>query len=133
MTSTFNAADFLASLFSSAAVPKGLADVHDDPGPIDDPTPEINQADAAAVFPPDVMEGSRAAEVRWGYEPAPARPVATSDAPAKPTTAGCRCGSTIWRDVPIHGGQSVRRDCGGCGRFLDFAVWYGKDALRTEQ
>jgi len=42
-----------------------------------------------------------------------------------PTKAVCRCGATTWRDVPIHGGQSVRRDCGRCGRFLDFPVWYG--------
>ena len=32
--------------------------------------------------------------------------VATLTAPV------CRCGSTTWRDVPIHAGQSVRRDCG---------------------
>ena len=37
----------------------------------------------------------------------------------------CRCGSAIWRDVPIHNGQSIRRDCGRCGRFLDFPVWHG--------
>lgn len=46
----------------------------------------------------------------------------------KPTAKHvCRCGSTAWRDVPIHGGQSVRRDCGRCGRFLDFPLWHGKD------
>jgi hypothetical protein len=45
----------------------------------------------------------------------------------KATTAkvGCRCGSTTWRDVPIHGGQSKRRDCGRCGRFVEFVQWYG--------
>jgi hypothetical protein len=61
--------------------------------------------------------------LRPAPEASPALPVVTSDAPAKPV---CRCGSTTWRDVPIHGGQSVRRDCGRCGRFLDFPVWYGK-------
>src|SRR5262245_26706431 len=35
----------------------------------------------------------------------------------------CRCGSTISRDVPIHEGQSVRRDCRRCGRFIEFPVW----------
>lgn len=103
----------------------------------------VNQADAAAVwqaaldrlegdplFPPGLMEGLRAAEVRWGYEPA--LPVATSDAPAKSTQEVCRCGSTTWCDVTIHGGQSVRRDCSRCGRFLDFPVWYGQDALHYE-
>jgi hypothetical protein len=49
---------------------------------------------------------------------------------AKPV---CRCGSTTWRDVPIHGGQSIRRECGWCRRFIDFPVWYGKGALRNEQ
>jgi len=56
---------------------------------------------------------------------APAPPVAARDAPGKSTTPVCRCGSTTWRDVPIHDGQSVRRDCAGCGRFIDFPVWYG--------
>lgn len=36
-----------------------------------------------------------------------------------------RCGPTDYRDVPIHGGRSVRRDCLHCGRFIDFPVWYG--------
>lgn len=106
--------------------------------------PLVNQDDAAAVwqaapdrleaerlFPPDVMESLRAAEVRWGYEPAPA--VATSDAPAKPAKPVCRCGSTSWRDVPIHDGQSMRRDCGLCGRFLDFPIWHGTDAVPNAQ
>ena len=36
---------------------------------------------------------------------------------------GCpRCGSREFRDFPIHGGASVRRDC-RCGRTLDFPVW----------
>jgi hypothetical protein len=41
----------------------------------------------------------------------------------------CRCGSTTWRDVvlkhPPHNGTTIRRDCGRCGRFIDFPVWYG--------
>ena len=48
-------------------------------------------------------------------------------AQAKAVKPVCRCGSTTWRDVPIHGGQSIRRDCGRCGRFLDFPIWHGKD------
>ena len=43
----------------------------------------------------------------------------------------CRCGSTTWVDVPIHDGQSTRRDCARCGRFVDFSRWYGIDALQT--
>jgi hypothetical protein len=39
----------------------------------------------------------------------------------------CPCGSTTWRDVPIHDGNAIRRDCGRCGRFLDFPVWDGSE------
>ena len=45
----------------------------------------------------------------------------TSDKPV------CKCGSKAWKDVFIHDGQSVRRDCARCDRFLDFPVWYGKN------
>lgn len=39
--------------------------------------------------------------------------------------AVCRYGSTQWRDTLLHDGQSTRRDCGQCGRFLGFSIWYG--------
>lgn len=52
--------------------------------------------------------------------------IAIQDTPAMPSTAVCRCGSTKWRDVPIHGGKSIRRDCARCDRFISFPVWYGK-------
>ncbi len=57
---------------------------------------------------------------------APGRGSATIDARANPTKPVCRCGSTRWRDAPIHGGQSVRRDCERCRRFIGFPVWHGK-------
>lgn len=38
----------------------------------------------------------------------------------------CQCGSTIWNEILIHEGQSTRRDCGRCGRFIDFSIWQGK-------
>jgi len=40
-------------------------------------------------------------------------------------TVICPCGSGTTVEIAIHGGQSTRRDCGRCGRFVDFAVWYG--------
>jgi len=53
---------------------------------------------------------------------------AAENTPLNPVTLVCRCCSPTWRDVPIHGGQSVRRDCGRCGRFIRFTQWQGKDA-----
>jgi hypothetical protein len=37
--------------------------------------------------------------------------------------AVCRCGCDRYRDVVIHSGQSIRRDCSRCGRFLEFPKW----------
>ena len=52
---------------------------------------------------------------------------------SNPPTPVCRCGSTTWHDVPIHDGQSVRRDCGRCGRFIDFPIWYRNDTGHNGQ
>jgi hypothetical protein len=60
----------------------------------------------------------------------PTRSVTQVDVPANPE---CHCGATTWRDVPIHDGHSIRRDCGNCRRFIGFSVWYGKDTLHNEQ
>jgi len=82
----------------------------------------------------DRLRSSKAdllAMLRPAPEAVPALPVAASVAPAKPTTAVCRCGSTTRRDVPIHDGQSVRRDCGRCGKFIAFPIWYRKDNLQN--
>jgi hypothetical protein len=57
-------------------------------------------------------------------------PIPVMKPTAKPV---CRCGSTVWRDVPIHDGQSMRRDCAGCGRFIDFPIWYREVAGRCGQ
>ena len=52
----------------------------------------------------------------------PANPLADS----RPRTKCDRCVSTSYLDKPIHGGQSVRRDCARCQRILGFTIWYGK-------
>jgi hypothetical protein len=39
------------------------------------------------------------------------------------------CGSTTYRDIAIHEGASVRRDCSKCGRFIGFPVWKLQDLL----
>jgi hypothetical protein len=47
---------------------------------------------------------------------------------AKPTPGICpRCGSDHFKDVPIHGGKSIRRDCAKCGKFLTFSRWSPKE------
>lgn len=56
---------------------------------------------------------------------APTSPMTTADTPATLMMPVRLCGSTTWRDVPIHSGQTVRRDCGCCGRFQGLPVWYG--------
>jgi hypothetical protein len=53
-------------------------------------------------------------------------PLASCQVAAERTETVCPCGARTWQDMPIHGGQSVRRDCGQCGRFIDFVVWYGR-------
>jgi hypothetical protein len=61
----------------------------------------------------------------------PSKPVASippAALPPLPFPSGprCRCGCQQSVDVPIHGGQSIRRDCQKCGRFISFSLWYGK-------
>jgi hypothetical protein len=46
-------------------------------------------------------------------------------APAKPCPG---CGSVQSHAVPIHDGQSIRRDCSGCGQYIDNPVWYDLSA-----
>lgn len=82
-----------------------------------------------AALTPDILARLKAhkAELLALWRPAPvvqSQPAPTVKPMANPV---CRCGSTTWRDVPIHDGQSVERECAGCGRFIDFPVWYGKD------
>jgi len=89
--------------------------------------------------PAAVAEPSEAVETEpeLPAEPAPVAVAETPPAATEPSPWRCRCGSTTWQDFPIHGGQSVRRDCGRCGRFVCFATWYGephnpaREALRA--
>lgn len=64
-------------------------------------------------------------------EVAPVPPAATTDDRTEAAKPVCRCGATTWREVPIHNGNSVRRDCSRCGRFRDFPVWHGRSALHN--
>ena len=85
-----------------------------------------------AALTPDLMDRlkSNKAELRASLKRMPDVALPLTEAveggavPAKPV---CRCGSTTWRDVPIHDGQSIRRDCGKCGRLVCFPRWYAPD------
>ena len=77
---------------------------------------EIIKAQKAAVIETLVARSSK-----------PVREPAIPVIQRKPVTIRCRrCGSDEYIDVPIHHGQSIRRDCAKCGRLIDFPVWYGK-------
>ncbi len=77
------------------------------------------KADLLAMLRPTVKLGADA-------EAEPSCPAA----PPKKRLPCYRCGSTGWRDVVLHhaphNGTTIRRDCGGCRRCLDFPIWYGK-------
>jgi hypothetical protein len=90
-----------------------------------------------SALPPDRLNllKKHKAELLATLRPTPdlAHSAPTCEAPAQSSKAVCRCGSTTWRDVPIHDGQSIRRDCGRCGRFLDFSVWHGRNTGHNDQ
>jgi hypothetical protein len=50
----------------------------------------------------------------------------------RPLKACDRCGSTDYHDIPVHNGQSRRRDYNRCHRFLGWPQWYGR-ALPGEE
>jgi hypothetical protein len=61
------------------------------------------------------------------WQPEPAKP------PVETTGDICdRCGSTEFRDFPIHDGASVGRDCAHCRRTWGFPVWYGQPSEAPE-
>lgn len=63
-----------------------------------------------------------------GPEDEPSKPAA--DPPVDSTGPRCdRCGSIEFVEVPIHEGDSVRRDCARCRRTWGFPVWYGRPSL----
>jgi len=51
---------------------------------------------------------------------------ARTRAPADKAVTCGRCHCDIYIDVPIHDGQSIRRNCVRCGWLIDFPLWYGE-------
>jgi hypothetical protein len=49
-----------------------------------------------------------------------------SDAAGDRGGACPKCGARVFHDVTIHGGASIRRDCGACGAFVQFLKWRGR-------
>jgi hypothetical protein len=95
---------------------KGALEIAEDEGGVPHVWVRCGCDDPLAIF--DDLVRVPLSEFRQPKTPPPPRK------PKRPD-AVCRCGSTRWRDVPIHGGRSIRRDCARCGRFLSFPLWYG--------
>jgi hypothetical protein len=98
---------------------KGALEIAEDEGGVPHVWVRCGCDDPLAIF--DDLVRVPLSEFRQPKTPPPPR----KTKPKRPD-AVCRCGSTQWRDVPIHGGQSIRRDCARCGRFLSFPLWYGR-------
>lgn len=46
----------------------------------------------------------------------------------EPSPAPCRrCGNRQTYLAVIHSGESLRRDCAKCGRFVDFVAWHNRE------
>jgi len=85
-------------------------------------------------FPPNKLAGLRKAEAIWVRDSAEeqTQTLTKTDSPI-PGHSGesvnvnavrCgRCGSSGFRDIPIHQGRSTRRDCQRCGHTAGFPVW----------
>lgn len=58
---------------------------------------------------------------------AEATPPANPFADPRPLTICPKCKSTRYRDRRIHEGQSIARECDGCGYAMGFPVWYGEE------
>lgn len=92
----------------------------------------LQSSDSAPADSASFDHGSIVAQIPWHSEPTQNDTQTHTHEKAIDSNFTCRCGSTTWRDVSIHGGRSIRRDCCGCGRFLEFPSWYGTDALLNE-
>ena len=108
----------LSGLSASPVIVDWPQEQFDDSSPVDDsaavdslPAPVLPSIDSE---PPQNPVGEASA-------------VCLPQSPDEPEVTLCdRCGCSRMKDIPIHGGRSIRRDCARCGRFKNFSVWYGE-------
>jgi len=120
MTSTISAVSGLLDQCHA----RGIRLVANDDG---DLTVDVPQG----VLNPDLLLQLRAHKAELIAHMHPKRCRARNPAQVVAAKPVCRCGSTTSVDMLIHEGQSTRRDCAGCGRFIDFSRWYVADALQA--
>ncbi len=120
----FNAVEMLSSLFNDPiadlvvdSVPTALPARSTDPLEVD--SPDYDRL--VDPFDNEAFPGTRLG----GLCSPPDKP-RESDRLSRVLAACDRCGSTDYVDVPIHNGNSKRRDCVRCHRFLGWPRWYGR-------
>ena len=131
-----------ATQFSAGSVPTGAENPHvinevsaTEPEPSDDDLLNIDTwypdgPDLADCFVPDPTLGGlcspipsdRRLHIGDRHPAANPYPLAECD----------RCGSADFMDVWIHNGQSIRRDCTKCRRFMGWPHWHSADASPEE-
>lgn len=121
--------------------PRTAADQTDQWGPswlssTDGETPSQRAIAAAKAENFYVKQAKERQRVRKGKQPG-ASPVNlpelnrgdSRDAAGQAFGVSCRrCGATEFVDVPIHDGESIRRDCAQCGRTVSFPTWQPADS-----
>jgi hypothetical protein len=91
---------------------------------------ELAATDTLPKFP-DETDESESPTLRGLCSPYPTERRLTI-ADRQPVASRClstrcdHCGSADYREVDIHSGLSIRRDCTQCNRTLGFAKWYGQ-------
>ena len=91
------------------------------------PTPPVPESERLALAP--------AMPVWAALPPRTPEPQQSATVVVPPEITGqqCpRCRGREFVDVSIHGGQSVRRDCARCNRFIEFPVWYGQKIQKAQ-
>ena len=100
----------------------------------------VSPASPVASWPPPWLAAERSDPAANPEPSAPPEPSPAIPEPLEPpapaidaTGPRCdKCGCRDFIDTPIHGGQSVRRDCRHCHRTMGFPLWHGRLATITK-